>query len=175
MASRMLPSENIAQLLHDYRSADTNGRDDNCFAITPRLIGGASLSSLQEKMVDDLDQAIANAPPIESDMVLYRGCAPGEVMDKKPYPSFLSTSSDLQEALRFQRGCLIRFEIPATTKILRISPSVGSVATLEQNEYLLPRNMTFYLEQWQPDEDEALKLMLAFVEVQLVGLRAAIA
>lgn len=171
----MPPPRTLAQLLHDYLSADTNDRDDHCFAITPMLIAGGLLSPTQEQMVDELDQAFGIAAPIGREMVLYRGCAPAEIQDSIPYSSFLSTSSDLLEALRFSRGCLIRFEIPAETRILRVSPQDGSVATLEQNEYLLGRNMTFNLGQWVPDEDESSKLLFNLNDLQLIKLQAVIA
>jgi len=126
-------------------------------------------------MVAELDEAFSSAIPLNVDMILYRGCAPNEISDGIPYPSYLSTSSDLLEALRFSRGCLIRFEIPASTRILRISPLDLAVATLEQNEYLLSRGMTFNLDQWIPDEAEAFALAFGSSDLQLVKLLAVVA
>lgn len=151
-----LPSE----LLQDFRSACTRGRDDSCFAITPKLISGELLTDTQQRMVGQLDSAIAAAPPINSKLTLYRGCAPGEILAGRPYPGFVSASADLFEALRFSRGCLVRFCVPPTARILAVAPLGGLTATLESEEYLLPRNLIFVEDQWVVDLEEDLKIQV---------------
>jgi len=151
-----LPSE----LLQDFRSACTQGRDDSCFAITPKLISGELLTDTQQRMVGQLDEAIAAAAPINSKLTLYRGCAPGEILAGCPYPGFISASTDLFEALRFSRGCLVRFCVPPNAQILAVSPSDGSAATLENKEYLMPRNLTFAEDHWDVDLEEDLKIQV---------------
>ena len=51
---RMMGGPSPDQLLQDYRSAATQGRDDSCFAITPKLISGELLTIAQQRMVGQL-------------------------------------------------------------------------------------------------------------------------
>ena len=156
-----MPNRILSETLSIYRSADTADRDAHCFAITPILVADGTLSSPQAQMVADLDQALNDAEPTAADLVLYRGCRPGELISGEPYLSFLSTSTELMEALNFCDGCLVRFEMPRGSKILRAVPDGNDVATLEPNEHLIPRGMRFQLEECDFDEDEQLRVSFA--------------
>lgn len=155
-----MPDRTLSETLSIYRTADSAGRDDDCFTITPILVANGALSPAQTQMVEDLDEALENANPTSTELVLYRGCRPDELISGKPYLSFLSTSSELMEALRFCEGCLVRFEIPQGSKILKVTPDQNNVATLEPNEHLIPRGMRFRLEEWNLDGDEHFRVSL---------------
>lgn len=170
--SSAMSNRPLSETLHIYRSAEIQERDDSCFAITPKLVSGERLSATQQKMVNNLDGAIASTSPTDAPMVLYRGCAPTELVSEQPYLSFLSVSSDALEALRFHRGCLVRIDLPVASRILQVSPGDRTVATLESNEYLLPRGMAFLFEEWIPEEEEQMRIRFAAPNERLTLVRA---
>ena len=151
----------LAEILRIYRSADTDSREDHCFAITPILVNGGELSPAQVQMVADLDHAIDSAAPTETNLVLYRGCRPRELVHAQPYLSFLSTSTDLMETFDFCDGCLIRFEMPPASKVLRVVNDNIGVSVLEPNERLMPRGMRFRLDDWILDAEEQLRVSIS--------------
>lgn len=144
---------NTDQLLTKYRSADG---EISCYNITPKLNSGQNLSDSQAAFVDKLDELLGSSPPLEQDVVVYRGCALEELDSARIYPSFISTSADLKEAMRFCRGCIAKIIVPSGMRILKVSPDVANVSTLEQQEYLVPRNLILHLEEWIMTEEESL-------------------
>jgi hypothetical protein len=146
------------ELLSAYRSADG---EISCFRITPKLRQGDTLSHEQEAMVKQLEELLRSSPPLKQELVVYRGCAVEELETSGPYPSFMSTSTDLMEAMRFCRGCIAKIVVPQGMRIVKVSPDATHAFTLERHEYLLPRNLTFESGKWNLSEEESMKIMLS--------------
>lgn len=151
------------QAIQYYRVADEDLDGCSCFAITPRLIRPAQFGPLTDahvELIAALDQAFEDAVPAESGFTVYRG-APSEFVSivrasaGGVYPSFVSTSYQVGEALRFlppfrPKSALLRISCPAGTRFLDVSGE--SVGTLEQAEVLLPRNSRFAVTAWTPKD-----------------------
>jgi hypothetical protein len=146
---------NTDKILSAYRSADGEA---SCYKITPKLKSGESLSTKQAAMVYQLDKLLQSSAALKEELVVYRGCALEDLDTSFSYPSFMSTSADLIEAMRFCRGCIARIAVPPGMKILKVSPEDNEVYTLERQEYLLPRDLTFELEEWILTEEESMKI-----------------
>ncbi len=141
----------LDQLLGSYRSASGIAPDGtSCYSSTPRLIRGETLSCQQQAIVEQLDVFLQQATPLTEELIVYRGCAPQHLccLPNKPYPSFMSASKALAEALRFVDGCLVRIRCPVGSRVLNVSPNNQTTATLEREEVLLARNSQFDMEEW---------------------------
>ncbi len=151
------------QAIQCYRVADENLDGCSCFAITPRLIRPGQYGPLTDahlELITALDGGFADAVPAENSFTVYRG-APSEFVNivrasaDGVYPSFVSTSRQIGEAVRFlppfrPKSALLRISCPVGTRFLDVS-GVG-IGTLEQAEVLLPRASRFTVTAWTPTD-----------------------
>lgn len=108
---------------------------------------------------DDLEDIIRNAPPTTEPMYLFRGVKTdyylkGYIQSRKRLfkpRSFVSTSSSITVAKQFTDRsqitsdcCFMRIFVPARTALLLVS---GLSQHLEESEFLLSKDMTFYIEK----------------------------
>lgn len=111
-----------------------------------------------DMIVKVLDTAIANAPPLKTDITVYRGLNLPTVKNSRGrsdpllvgysglYKGYISTSFDINTALTFTRQscCLLKVVIPKGSKVLFVS-GISNFSTEE--EILLPRNTVFELKK----------------------------
>lgn len=151
------------QAIQCYRVADEDLDGCSCFAITPRLISPTQYGSLTDahhELISALDKGFTDVEPAAEGFTVYRG-GPSEFVNivqasaDGVYPSFVSTSRQIAEAVRFllpyrPKSALLRIRCPIGTRFLNIS-GVG-VSTLEQAEVLLPRASRFTVTPWAPTD-----------------------
>jgi hypothetical protein len=137
------------QAILRYLRADGIAPDgDSCYSITPRLINGEALSEEQQNQINALDEALTQEVAC-CNLILYRGACRSFVdiiEESGSYPSFVSTSTELSDALRFvndhgEDGVLLRIHYPSGFPCIDISRM--NVALLEHCEVLLPRDTRF--------------------------------
>ena len=106
---------------------------------------GEELTEAQAKYVVALDSLFISEPPLDEEILVYRGCSEESFqrLEAGDYPSFLSTSRVEYEAREFARtegdGPLLHIKLPKGFKSLRVSTE----ASLEKGELLLPRGLSF--------------------------------
>jgi len=102
-----------------------------------------------ENMVEEIDSLFENAPPLQHNLVVYRGLKHFDFGPRHGYPSwtdpaFVSTTLHPLHAFRYKNPtgacCVQRLTIPTTCKVLLLQ----GVSNFENEwELLLPRNLTF--------------------------------
>ena len=123
-------------------------------SINDRLAANMYVTDLQKQltkkdiqMSDSLDLALANMPPLESDIVLYKGTKNARFLERNiVVPGYTSTSADVNVAARFTGdSCCLNvihvkkgsYVLPITSHMSKFN-QVSGFHTFEA-EYLLPR------------------------------------
>jgi hypothetical protein len=150
-------AETRRELIDNYRTA--NDPDRHCSTISQKLLSGLELTEAEAEYEQQLDELIRFAPPITNETVVFSGRTPSEIeaMRVGAYPSFMSVTTVLGEGIKFaaQKGCLIKFSMPAGVCAVNVSAEADDVATLEVGEWLLPKGIRFSVRDWSsPFTDE---------------------
>lgn len=147
-----------------YRTA--NDPDRHCSTIAQKLLSGTELTNVESEFEQQLNELILSSDPLAQNLVVYSGRTEAEItaMMEGSYPSFMSITTSLGEAIRFanQKGALVKFIIPAGASAINISGYAGDAATLESNEWLLPKNVTFEVSVWTSALTDEESLLFGF-------------
>jgi hypothetical protein len=139
----------MSPALAQWRQANA---DASCYCITPKLISGCKLTEEECRLVKDLESSFEAASELGPNIVLYR-VTHGKfisMISENIYPSFLSTSMCVGEALKFAKdhepdAILLKIYFKQDQKALKVSDP--NLSTPEMHEYLLPRNLRWEAEQ----------------------------
>lgn len=111
-------------------------------SINKSLLYGTKLSDKNRIIINDLDEIFRNIPPLEDDILVYRGVT---VKHKFGVLSgFISTSYDISKAVTFadkqKQCCIFIIRVPAGAKVI---PLEDVSITSNEGEILLPRSGYF--------------------------------
>lgn len=111
-------------------------------SINKSLLYGTKLSAKDQIIVNDLDEIFKRVPPLEDDILVYRG-----VTVKHKFgvlAGFISTSYNFATAITFadkqKQCCIFIIRVPAGAKVL---PVEDLSVTSNEGEILLPRSGYF--------------------------------
>lgn len=99
-------------------------------------------------LVEHMDAAIAAAPPLPHDAVMYRGIGPGLAKQLQPGATFedkayVSTSINRHVAENFAEDAMIEMHVPKGTKAAAVDAMHPGQGDKSENEYILPRGSKF--------------------------------
>lgn len=131
-----------------------------------RSIPWENIDPLKQQAISTLDSLFKDS--CSSPLTLYRAASMGTLtpfisQDVLNYPAFMSTSRSLGAAAVFlnrieqgQEAVLMKIIYPANC------PYIDAVGINNEQEVLLPRNKTFAVGEWAPDEEEQMHIGLMY-------------
>ncbi len=138
------------QAIAFYRTA--NDEKYSCYALSSKLTSNTQLTQDEKLWIKKLDDVIAASNPTTKQEIFYRGANITfieAIENKKPYPAYLSITSDISEALTFSgkehpNSLLLKITIPSGKQYAEVS----TATSLERSEKLLGRGCIFTISTW---------------------------